>query len=103
MARRRLGRGAGVVGRVKPCCDVCSEPGRELTTAPRMLGAIALPTALARSGIPCRGSGERATGPSAFLLRRLRKLRRERTLVVSKGPWPVEPYEPPIRGPKCRL
>jgi hypothetical protein len=88
---------------VKPCCDVCSEPGRELTAARRMLGAIALPTALALSGIPRRGSGERATRPSAFLLRRLRKLRRERTFVESEGPRPVEPDQPFVRGPQCRL
>jgi hypothetical protein len=41
--------------------------------------------------------------PWAGLLRRSRKLRRERPLVELKGARPVEPYEPLIRGPKSRL
>lgn len=35
--------------------------------------------------------------------RRCRKSRRESTFVEAERPGPVEPHEPLVRGPKCRL
>jgi hypothetical protein len=42
-------------------------------------------------------------GPWAGLLGRCRKPRRERTFVEIQGPGSVEPHEPSVGGPKCRL